>query len=71
MGLDIDEIDMEKRYDEKSTVISGIFCQETAESCGKPGWTTLYGRLGQALKSDAYEDFHLGQLPVNIVEVSG
>ncbi|RHR11850.1 hypothetical protein DWX49_17295 [Blautia sp. AF19-34] len=72
MGLDIDEIDMEKRYDEKSTVISGIFCQETAESCGKPGWTTLYGRLGQALKSDAYEDFHLGQLTqVNIVEVSG
>ena len=37
-----------------------------------PGGATLYGRLGQALKSDAYEDFRLGQLTqVNIVEVSG
>ena len=36
------------------------------------GQRTLCGRLGQALKSDAYEDFHLGQLTqVNIVEVSG
>ena len=62
MGLDIDEIDMEKRYDEKSTVISGVFFQETAESCGKPGWTTLYGRLGQALRSGAYVGFREGQL---------
>ena len=61
-----------ERYDAKLTVVSNLFCQETAESCGKPGWTTLYGRLGQALKSDAYEDFRLGQLTqVNIVEVSG
>ena len=53
-------------------IVITYFCQETAESCGKPGWTTLYGRLGQALKSDAYADFRLGQLTqVNIVEVSG
>ena len=71
MGLDIDEIDMEKRYDEKSTVISGIFCQETAESCGKPGWTTLYGRLGQALKSDAYGDLGSSALARVLVAVSG
>ena len=33
---------------------------------------TLCGRLGQALKSDTYGDFRLGQLTqVNIVEVSG
>ena len=58
-----------ERYDAKLTVVSNLFCQETAESYG---WTTLYGRLGQALKSDAYEDFRLGQLTqVNIVEVSG
>ena len=62
-----------ERYDAKLTVVSNLFCQETAESYGKPGWTTLYGRLGQALKSDANFDYiHLGQLTqVNIVEVSG
>ena len=33
---------------------------------------TLCGRLGQALKSDTYGDFRLGQLTqVNIVVVSG
>ena len=48
------------------------FAKKQPRAAGKPGWTTLYGRLGQALKSDAYEDFHLGQLTqVNIVEVSG
>ena len=37
-----------------------------------PGATTLFGRLGQALKSDTYGDFHLGQLTqANIVAVSG
>ena len=40
-----------------------------------PGWNiqaTLYGRLGEALKSDAYVDFRAGQLTrVNLVEVSG
>ena len=49
-------------------------------SCPKPvaspggiqGETTLCGRLGQALKSDTYGDFRLGQLTqVNIVVVSG
>ena len=35
------------------------------------GGTTLCGRLGQALKSDTYGDFRLGQLTqVNIVVVS-
>ena len=39
---------------------------------GVPGATTLFGRLGQALKSDTYGDFHLGQLTqANIVAVSG
>ena len=33
---------------------------------------TLCGRLGEALKSDAYVDFRAGQLTrVNLVEVSG
>ena len=37
-----------------------------------PGEATLYGRLGEALKSDAYVDFRAGQLTrVNLVEVSG
>lgn len=39
-----------------------------------PGWNvqaTLYGRLGEALKSDAYVDFREGQPAfVNIVVVS-
>ena len=36
------------------------------------GWTTLCGRLGQALKSDTYGDFREGQPTlVNIVAVSG
>ena len=36
------------------------------------GQGTLCGRLGQALKSDTYGDFRLGQLTqVNIVAVSG
>ena len=36
------------------------------------GQGTLCGRLGQALKSDTYGDFHLGQLTqANIVAVSG
>ena len=51
-----------ERYDEKLMVVSNLFCQETAESCGKPGWTTLYGRLGQALRSGAYVGFREGQL---------
>ena len=39
---------------------------------GIQGETTLCGRLGQALKSDTYGDFRLGQLTqVNIVVVSG
>ena len=42
------------------------------EGSGVPGATTLFGRLGQALKSDTYGDFHLGQLTqANIVAVSG
>ena len=37
-----------------------------------PFAATLCGRLGQALKSDTYGDFRLGQLTqVNIVAVSG
>ena len=36
------------------------------------GQRTLCGRLGQALKSDTYGDFRLGQpTQVNIVAVSG
>ena len=42
------------------------------EGSGVPGATTLFGRLGQALKSDTYGDFRLGQLTqANIVAVSG
>ena len=42
------------------------------EGSGVPGATTFFGRLGQALKSDAYVDFRAGQpTRVNIVEVSG
>ena len=47
--------------------------QKTVASPGGiQGETTLCGRLGQALKSDTYGDFRLGQLTqVNIVVVSG
>ena len=42
------------------------------EGSGVLGATTLFGRLGQALKSDTYGDFRLGQLTqANIVAVSG
>ena len=42
------------------------------EGSGVLGATTLFGRLGQALKSAAYVDFRAGQpTRVNIVEVSG
>ena len=46
--------------------------QLTANNTGIQGLAALCGRLGQALKSDTYGDFHLGQLTqVNIVAVSG
>ena len=42
------------------------------EGSGVPGATTLFGRLGQALKSDTYVDFRAGQpTRVNIVVVGG
>ena len=42
------------------------------EGSGVLGATTLFGRLGQALKSDAYGNLGLGQLTqANIVVVSG
>ena len=46
--------------------------EETAAVAGGLWGATLCGRLGQALKSDTYGDFRLGQLTqVNIVAVSG
>ena len=54
-----------------SLIQMGIFQSQRQAPGGCVG-ATLCGRLGQALKSDTYGDFRLGQLTqVNIVAVSG
>ena len=58
-----------------STIIANLMLpptQKTAADSWLPGLATLCGRLGQALRSDAYADFRAGQPTlVNIVAVSG
>ena len=52
--------------------IQAAICQSQRQAPGGCVWATLCGRLGQALRSDAYVGFREGPLTlVNIAEVSG